>query len=108
MDTGAFSVARTVSSTLLVSDASAVPSVAESAVPDGIVSSRYSGTGGGGGAASLTAAGGASAGAAAEAAGELPALRGAGFVFDAAPAAPAVGVALGAAAGAAAGARAVG
>src|SRR4051812_29687618 len=49
IDTADRSVARTVSSTLLVSDASGVVSVAESVAPAWIVSSRNSGSGGGGG-----------------------------------------------------------
>src|SRR4030095_14287846 len=43
------SVARTVSATLLVSEARGVVSVAESVAPERIVSSRNSGAGGGGG-----------------------------------------------------------
>src|SRR3954465_6256828 len=49
IDTADRSVARTVSSTLLVSDPSGVVSVADSVAPAWIVSSRNSGSGGGGG-----------------------------------------------------------
>jgi hypothetical protein len=82
IETGDFNVARTVSSTLLVSDASDVANVADSVVPDGIVSSRYSGTltgGGGGGAGSLCATAGAGSGTCAAGFGDSSACGVAGF-----------------------------